>query len=36
LVEQRAGGVDRELVREREQVLVAGDEEGAPAFGESE
>jgi hypothetical protein len=36
LVEEGAGGVDRELVGEREQVLVAGDEDGTFAFGEGE
>ena len=36
LVEKGACGVDRELVGEREQVLVAGNEDGALALGEGE
>src|SRR5712691_10170446 len=36
LVEEGAGGLDRALVCEREQVLVAGDEHGSLAFGEGQ
>jgi hypothetical protein len=36
LVEEGARGVDRELVGEREQVLVAADEDGALCLGQGQ